>query len=85
MTHPHDTLTSIDVLLSAYDVSDDGRIDLHVLGPTRGVPSALWTRDPERLRALLREHGGPAQWQPRRNVLRLRRGTVGTTPVKVAP
>ncbi|MGW2227179.1 hypothetical protein [Streptomyces formicae] len=75
----------VDVLLSSHDVRDDGRIALHVLGPTRGVPATLWTHDPGRLRGLLREHRGLAQWQPRWNLLRLRRGTVATTLVCVAP
>ncbi|MFE0174590.1 hypothetical protein ACFWZ2_19915 [Streptomyces sp. NPDC059002] len=77
--------TLVDVLLSSHDVSDDGLITLHVLGPTRGVPAALWTHDPERLRGLLRAHRGLAQWQPRWNLLRLRRDIVGSTLVCVAP
>ncbi|MFD6437017.1 hypothetical protein [Streptomyces venezuelae] len=87
MTHSpaYDTRdTSVDVLLSSYDVADDGRIALHVLGPTRGVPAALWTRDPQHLRRLLREHKGLAQWQPHRNVLKLRCDTAGATLVGVA-
>ncbi|WP_306335369.1 hypothetical protein [Streptomyces sp. KL118A] len=100
MTHSHDTHcthgthrargtddvrdTPVDVLLSSYDVADDGRIALHVLGPTRGVPAAVWTHDPERLRRLLRGHTGPAQWQPRRNLLRLGCDTAGATLVGVA-
>ncbi|MEV5976408.1 hypothetical protein [Streptomyces sp. NPDC052114] len=77
--------TVTDVLLSSHDVADDGRITLHVLGPTRGVPAALWTHDPERLRRLLREHRGLAQWQPRWNLLRLRGDGAATTLVCVAP
>ncbi|MET8687147.1 hypothetical protein ABZV77_23315 [Streptomyces sp. NPDC004732] len=91
MTHPYGTrehddqeLDTCDVLLSSHDVRDDGLIVLHVLGPTRGVPATAWTHDPERLRRLLREHKGPAQWQPRGNRLRLSRATVGTTLVRVA-
>ncbi|WP_069886148.1 hypothetical protein [Streptomyces luteocolor] len=77
--------TVTDVLLSSHDVGDDGRITLHVLGPTRGVPAALWTHDPLRLRRLLRDHRGPVQWQPRWNLLRLRRDAAVTTLVCVAP
>ncbi|MFJ2768420.1 hypothetical protein [Streptomyces sp. NPDC087300] len=80
-THDHD---SCDVLLSSHDVADDGLIALHVLGPTRGVPAAVRTHEPERLRRLLREGHGPAQWQPGRNLLRLGREHVGTTPVCAA-
>ncbi|MFF1374620.1 hypothetical protein [Streptomyces sp. NPDC058308] len=65
----------IDVLLSSYDVRDDGLIPLHVLGPPLGAPAALRTPDPERLRAQLRAHHGVVQWEPGRNLLRLRRGT----------
>ncbi|MEU6994194.1 hypothetical protein ABZ953_26520 [Streptomyces sp. NPDC046465] len=87
-TRAHDTwdaCTATDVLITSHDVTDDGRIALHVLGPTRGVPAALWTDDPERLRGLLRQYEGLAQWQPRWNLLRLRCETLGTTVVCVAP
>ncbi|MEU1117666.1 MULTISPECIES: hypothetical protein [unclassified Streptomyces] len=91
MTHQHATPSStaddvehgqqvepaerVDVLLSSYDVRDDGLIPLHLLGPTLGAPAALRTLDPERLRAQLRAHRGVVQWEPGRNLLRLRHGT----------